>query len=631
MKYRSEIDGLRAVAVVPVILFHAGFETFGGGFVGVDVFFVISGYLITTIIIDEMTKENFSLLRFYERRARRILPALVFVVLCCILAAWFLLLPSDMKDFSRSLVAVATFSSNILFWRESGYFEAAAELKPLLHTWSLAVEEQFYILFPLFLMAVWRFGARAVVWMLVAAFVISLAAAHWGAYNKPRATFFLLPTRAWELLMGSLAAIYLQKRAIGTPHWMSNALSAAGLAAILYSVVAFDEATPFPSLYALAPTLGTVLIILFAVRGTAVHSVLSLRGCVGVGLMSYSLYLWHQPVFAFWRHHSLFEPTHAQMLLLSLACVPLACITYMYVETPFRARSEWFRQGRVFATTIISLLLLSAVGIWGYGSNGFAERYPNYAYWASYDQERHPDGRCISGFSTTELEPCSLGSSDGSGKVLAIGDSHMHQWVDVFEEIAVENGVSLEMITKSACAIADVSYFYQTLRREYTECSEWRRRLVDYINEVRPSRLVIQNSSMGYMNATLGLEEWREGLHAFFEAIDESIAVTWILDNPRFPHGVKACIDRAILTNDVVETCAIPRTSAIASDIQRVELSVLQDVRADVVDLTERFCDAERCFGLIEGVPVMADTNHISQAFIRSLKGDIEPALTLEQ
>ena len=198
MYYRREIDGLRAVAVLPVILFHAGFELFSGGFVGVDVFFVISGYLITTIIINEMDDGKFSLLNFYERRARRILPALFFVVLCCIPFAWFLLLPSDMKDFSQSLVAVSTFSSNILFWRESGYFDTAAELKPLLHTWSLAVEEQFYILFPLFLMAAWRFGKRAIVWTLIASFAISLAVAHWGAYNKPGDAFFLLPTRAWE-------------------------------------------------------------------------------------------------------------------------------------------------------------------------------------------------------------------------------------------------------------------------------------------------------------------------------------------------------------------------------------------------------------------------------------------------
>lgn len=158
MNYRREIDGLRALAVLPVILFHAGFETFSGGFVGVDVFFVISGYLITTIILSELEQGKFSIANFYERRARRILPALFFVLLVCIPFAWFWLLPSDMIDFSKSLVAVSVFASNIMFWRESGYFDTAAELKPLLHTWSLAVEEQYYVFFPLFLILFWKLG-----------------------------------------------------------------------------------------------------------------------------------------------------------------------------------------------------------------------------------------------------------------------------------------------------------------------------------------------------------------------------------------------------------------------------------------------------------------------------------------
>ena len=193
MQYRREIDGLRAIAVLPVILFHAGFETFGGGFVGVDVFFVISGYLITTIILGELEQGKFSIVNFYERRARRILPALFLVMLVCIPFAWLWLLPSDMKDFAQSLVAVSVFASNILFWRESGYFDTAAELKPLLHTWSLAVEEQFYVLFPLLLMLFWKLGKRWILVTLGLAFIASLALAQWAAYAKPAAAFYLLP------------------------------------------------------------------------------------------------------------------------------------------------------------------------------------------------------------------------------------------------------------------------------------------------------------------------------------------------------------------------------------------------------------------------------------------------------
>ena len=214
MKYRAEIDGLRALAVVPVIFFHAGFELFSGGFVGVDVFFVISGYLITTILIEDLENQRFSLVNFYERRARRILPALFFVMFVCIPFAWMWMLPSQMKDFSQSLVAVSLFASNVLFWRESGYFDAAAEEKPLLHTWSLAVEEQYYVLFPIFLFLAWRYGKKRVFWMIVAMASISLLLSEWGWRNKATANFYLAPTRAWELFAGSIAAFIVQKNGV---------------------------------------------------------------------------------------------------------------------------------------------------------------------------------------------------------------------------------------------------------------------------------------------------------------------------------------------------------------------------------------------------------------------------------
>lgn len=208
MQYRREVDGLRAVAVVPVMLFHAGFQCFGGGFVGVDVFFVISGYLITTIILGELERGSFSIATFYERRARRILPALFFVMAMCIPFAWCWLLPSDMEEFAKSLRAVSIFGSNILFARKSGYFDTAAELKPLLHTWSLAVEEQFYVLFPLLLMLMWRFGKKWTVILLVLIAAASLGVAHGNVFDDPAATFFLLPTRVWELALGSFVAFY---------------------------------------------------------------------------------------------------------------------------------------------------------------------------------------------------------------------------------------------------------------------------------------------------------------------------------------------------------------------------------------------------------------------------------------
>lgn len=631
MKYRSEIDGLRAIAVVPVILFHARFDLFSGGFVGVDVFFVISGYLITTIIINEMENGTFTLLRFYERRARRILPSLFFVVLCCIPAAWFLLLPSDMKDFAQSVVAVATFSSNILFWIESGYFATEAELKPLLHTWSLAVEEQFYILFPLFLMAVWRSGLRAIVGLLILMFVVSLAVAHWGAYNNPSATFYLLPTRAWELLIGAFAAFYLQRTSVSFPYWLNNWLSAFGLAAILYSVFAFDEATPFPSLYALVPTAGTVLIILFSLRGTWTHTILSLKSVVGLGLISYSLYLWHQPVFAFWRHYNLLEPAYTQMLSAAFISFILAIVTYYVVEAPFRGKSAALNRRQIFSGSSVVLGALVALGLAGHLTTGFPQRNENVSIWENFLDNRRPKRSCTIGFEPTKLESCSFGPEGREVQVLAIGDSHIGQWSDILANIASDNQIHIEIIAKSACAIPEVEYFYKGIGRKYKECTIWRENLLSHIQESRPRLVLIQNSSLGYLKNGVSLSDWEVGLRKVFQKLEGINRVIWVLDNPRFPFDVRKCAARVLLQGYDESYCSIDREVGIHSDLRKVEIATVGEFpNVYVFDLTDFFCNSDVCFGVRSQHPLMSDTNHISQHSAEQLKDDLVDAIILE-
>lgn len=300
MNYRREIDGLRAIAVLPVIFLHAGFSVFSGGYVGVDIFFVISGYLITSILIGELEHGNFSIDRFYERRARRILPALFVVMLACLPFAYMWMLPTQLKDFAHSLISVVLFVSYFYFISQVDYFAPSAELQPLLHTWSLAVEEQYYLLFPILLVVLWRFGRQRVFWSIVVIAVLSLLLAEWGYRNKPSENFYFAPTRAWELLAGSICSFMT----VGKAQRSSNVLSALGFAMIVFAIFGYDATTPFPSVYALLPVVGTALIILFAAEGTWVARLLSLRMFVGIGLISYSAYLWHQPLFAFARLRS---------------------------------------------------------------------------------------------------------------------------------------------------------------------------------------------------------------------------------------------------------------------------------------------------------------------------------------
>jgi len=352
LKYRAEIDGLRALAVVPVILFHAGFELFSGGFVGVDVFFVISGYLITTILIEDIENKRLSIINFYERRARRILPALFFVMLVCIPFAWLWMLPSQMKDFSQSFVAISLFASNILFWRERGYFSAASEEIPFLHTWSLAVEEQYYVMFPIFLILVWRFGRNKVFWLIVVMLIMSLILSEFGWRIRPTANFYLAPTRAWELFAGSLAAFIVQNNGVQK----NNSLAFLGLAAIFFSIFVYDESTPFPSVYAIIPVSGVILLVLYAEKETLVASLLSNKVIVKIGLISYSAYLWHQPLFAFARIKVVNEPSHLIMSILAFSSFPLAYLSWKFIETPFRDKLI-INRTKIFCFSIIGLLL----------------------------------------------------------------------------------------------------------------------------------------------------------------------------------------------------------------------------------------------------------------------------------
>ena len=271
MKYRAEIDGLRALAVVPVILFHVGFEIFSGGFVGVDVFFVISGYLITTILINDLQNKSFDLFHFYERRARRILPALYSVLIVAIIYAFYTS-PFYARDIFQSIFAATLFAENLLLLVEtSNYFELGVDEKLLFHTWSLAVEEQFYLIFPIFLFIAWQWGKDRTFKTIIILTTISLIFSEWGWRQNATINFYLAPTRAWELFAGSIAAFIVHKYQVKK----KNPLALLGLVAIIASIFVYDHDTPFPSLYALVPVLGVVLSLLYAEKDTLVAKILS--------------------------------------------------------------------------------------------------------------------------------------------------------------------------------------------------------------------------------------------------------------------------------------------------------------------------------------------------------------------
>lgn len=336
MNYRPEIDGLRSIAVLSVIIHHAGFGILSGGFLGVDIFFVISGYLITSIIWKDVQAGQFSIARFYERRIRRLIPVLLLVLIATIPFAWVWMVPWQFEEYAASMVATLLFVSNVYFWQNSDYFAPTAEHKPLLHTWSLSVEEQFYLIFPLILIMLARRGPAVTIWMIFALSVGSLILAQLASSRFAQASFYLTPTRAWELGIGALLAFIRVSPSLR----LANVLSVAGLGMVLGSLFLFTKGTQHPSVWTVLPVLGTALILYCGTRETWVGRALSLRGPVFFGMISYSLYLWHQPVFAFAR----IRFPEADLLLVRLGLIALsvmlAVASYYLVENPLRGRSR---------------------------------------------------------------------------------------------------------------------------------------------------------------------------------------------------------------------------------------------------------------------------------------------------
>ena len=372
MSYRPEIDGLRAISVIGVVLFHFQLG-FPGGYVGVDVFFVISGYLITSIIVREMELGKFSMRDFWARRIRRIFPAACALAASVLVAGIWILEPDSVVSLAKSSLAHALVVSNIYFWKDADYFAQAAELKPLLHTWSLSIEEQFYICLPIVLLVLMRWFKRGLVSILVGGLLISLGLSIYGVSRFPEATFYLLPTRAWELLAGSVAAVGFQRLKLS--RTLANIISAIGLGLILLPMLFYSHETLFPGLSAVPPVLGTVLFLVAnSVSRSFTAGILSFRPLVFVGLISYSLYLWHWPVWSFSRH-MLFETGGLQTFLLLVLTVVLSVLSWRYVETPFRHAKRLKKNSSAFVFAISASVVLITVSSGIIGKNGFPKRF----------------------------------------------------------------------------------------------------------------------------------------------------------------------------------------------------------------------------------------------------------------
>ncbi len=429
LNYRRDIDGLRAVAVLPVVIFHAGIGL-GGGFVGVDVFFVISGYLITSLLVADIEADRFSILGFYERRARRILPALFAMMVIVTLAATALFIPEDLDAFGKSLAAAALFVSNVWFFSELGYFTEAAELKPLLHTWSLGIEEQYYLVFPLLLWVLYRaLRALRVFAVLALLTAVSFALSVWATAEAPDAAFYLPQYRMWELFLGSLLAMAAAsgwlKPLAGRP-WQASLLAVAGLVAVLVAVVAFGPETRFPGVAALLPCIGALLMIATGdIAKTPVSRLLSTAPFVFIGRISYSVYLWHWPVLSLRFYVTGRAPTVLEGLVCVALSIALGYLSWRFIEAPFRDRHRLGR-GQILSGALAGLVVAVMVGGVIAKTNGLPGRMSDDFLALTYEEAPEDGPECH--FVTPDRgrlgDVCVLGDAGAEPSFVLVGDSH---------------------------------------------------------------------------------------------------------------------------------------------------------------------------------------------------------------
>lgn len=480
MRHRPEIDGLRALAVIPVVLFHAGLPGFSGGFIGVDVFFVISGYLITLILVTDLARNRLSLRHFYRRRARRILPALCAMMLVTLPFAWGWMSPDALARHAADVVSVLSFSTNFLYLiRDGSYFAPDAELQPLLHTWSLAVEEQFYLLYPVALLLVWRAKPRLLLPALALCAVTSFVAADWAAANHPRAAFYLLASRAWELLFGAIVALL-------PPPRRNPWLGLAGIAMIIASVPLFDANTPFPGRHALLPVLGTALALRYASIGTPAARLLSLRPLTFIGLISYSTYLWHQPLLAFARLRSLHDPDRHILFFAVVLSFVLGWASWRLIEQPFR-KSNAFRLAW-FGPAVAILAIFATFGL---ATQGASFRFPpqvreqlTSAGWSSDCLFQKTDGPV-----SFPVPDCTFGS--GPHRVALLGDSVAASFAPALVQHFKPRGVVLSQMTHGLCYPARHSVWNGALA---DPCPGFIARAIDHINATGYDLVIVMAS-----------------------------------------------------------------------------------------------------------------------------------------
>lgn len=637
--YRFDIQGMRALAVVLVYFAHVGSVTFSGGFVGVDVFFVISGYVITQMLLKPGRLDSgHAFLEFFAARLKRLLPALLCMLAVTSLGIFWLLPELEGVQQYKAATGAAMWLSNFFFlWSETDYFGGGAASSAFLHTWSLAVEEQFYLLWPVVLAfglgnapRLVGNGSRVLLFTLIGISLASFIFSLWLAGSK---AFYMMPARAWQFGLGALVAyLHVTHGGLMLRRWLVNALGLLGLAGVILAAVLFDNSTPYPDWYVLLPSLGATMLLLSGYQNTLAwpNMLLTLRPIRWLGDISYSFYLWHWPVlFFFW----VLNPYYPQLEIWHTAFVTLglAALSFYAIETPLRRNVALTKRplltllGALFATCtfIYSVNYLREASLNSSGGNA-----PIKEASINLVPEIYQYG-CDEWYISDRVVPCEPWKAPVDKTVVMIGDSILAQWYPAVAEHYKKLGWRLIVLTKSSCPMVNRPYFYTRIKSEFKVCDSWREKALQYIVDLKPT-MVILGSAPRY---PFSKSEWVDGTREILEQLAPSVEnIKLIAGTPGLPFNGRDCIARLDHINERI--FLTPRSDACSSEYRALASNGwLKGVASeyssvDFIDLNSKVCPNEVCSAQIDGKLVFRDGQHLTVGFVMQLADSLGDALS---
>jgi peptidoglycan/LPS O-acetylase OafA/YrhL len=642
--FRPDIEGLRGLAVLIVVLFHCGAPWFSGGFIGVDVFFVLSGYLITGLLIAEIDKKaSLSLLQFYARRMRRLLPACAVTLIVTMLLSVLILAPNETKFAGRAARATALYLSNVFFGiNAADYFGSDVETNPMLHTWSLAVEEQFYMCWPLLIMlGIQKLRSmKALAIILSGLTVASLFISIWATAHGGTFAFYQLPARAWEFGIGGLAVLSAKRKSTTAPAYMYLVSGCVGLGTILAASYWIRNGDNFPGWIALFPVLGTVVALIAGdeLPGRGVGILLNSAPLQFLGKLSYSWYLWHWPVLVLTEALKPGIGVIGKLVAAGLSLL-LATATHLLIENPIRfhpflIKRPWWTISMGAALTALSFGTGSA-------SLEIADHQANHPEMkrimaAVEDVSRMPRGQCVALRNSSDVKICNFGATDPSRHLVLFGDSHAIQWFNPLETIARKRGWRLTTIVKSGCPATDIRP--RDTREGYAEaCVEWREKAFRLIENIHPDIVLMGSATMNVGNADEGrsqerisTDEWQHGTRRALHRLSgcaEAVAI--LRDNPLSLVDIPTCLARSVRSDWFPRnSCDMVPESSLNPSVFESEKAAAHSLKnAYLIDMTDQICGDKRCSAIQNDVIIYRDNNHLTGAYADTLHSVLEMRL----